>query len=194
MSSAFVCLRADVEGGDDEVVAGQELVLEVEPPVGPDLELAAVQQAEALGRRRRPGARPASSSRANRAFSVGHDPALQRDPVRGQAPGDGQRLAVVGQDLVGVTARSGGLGHRLDRVDAVGPVGVAVEVAPEVGERHEVGQPTGQGGLDLAPVLAQLGLDERQVRGTRTPRPRWRTSAARRLGPVAGSPSSSRRR
>ena len=48
-------------------------------------------------------------------------------------------------------------------VDAVAPVGVAVEVAAQVGERDQRRQPARARGLDLAAVLAQLGLDERQV-------------------------------
>ena len=70
---------------------------------------------------------------------------------------------VVGQDLVGVAARPGVLGHDLDRVVAVGPVGVAVQVAAQVGLGDERRQPAGQRRLDLAGVLAQLGLDERQA-------------------------------
>ena len=41
----------DVDGRDDEVEPGEQVVLVVERAVGPDLELAAVQQPEALGRR-----------------------------------------------------------------------------------------------------------------------------------------------
>ena len=52
----------DVERGDDEVEPGEELVLVVEPAVGPDLELAAVEEAEAL-RGVAGGAVPAASSR-----------------------------------------------------------------------------------------------------------------------------------
>ena len=39
----------DVQRGDDHVEARQQVVLVVEPAVGPDLELAAVQQPEAVG-------------------------------------------------------------------------------------------------------------------------------------------------
>jgi hypothetical protein len=42
---------ADVERRDDDVVAGEQGIRVVEPAVGPDLELAAVEEAEALGRR-----------------------------------------------------------------------------------------------------------------------------------------------
>ena len=140
----------DVDRGDDEVEPGEQVVLVVE-------------------RRRRPGPRarsrgaagspraasraarcPAASSAANRALSVGDDRALLLDPVRGQAAGDGQRLRVVGQDLVGVAAPPGRLGHDLDGVRAVRPVGVAVQVAAQVGQGDEVGQAAGQRGLDLA--------------------------------------------
>ena len=38
-----------------------------------------------------------------------------------------------------------------------------MEVTPEVARGHEAREATGEGGLDLAPVLAQLGLDEREV-------------------------------
>jgi hypothetical protein len=51
------------------------------------------------------------------------------------------------------------------------------------------GQAAGQGRLDLALVLAQLGLDERQVEeGVASASSR--TSAARASAPVSGSPSS----
>ena len=124
-----------VERRDDEVEGGEQVVLEVERAVGADLQLAAVEQAEAVGRRAG-GAVPAASSAAKRALSVGDDLALLRDLVGREAAGDGQRLGVVGQDLVGVAAPSGGLGHLLDRVDAVGPVGVRVQVAAQVVERR----------------------------------------------------------
>ena len=78
------------------------------------------------------------------------------DPIGRQPAGDRERLGVVGQDLVGVAAPPGGLGHDLDREVAVGPVRVAVQVAAQVGEVDQVGQPAGQRRLDLAAVLAQL--------------------------------------
>ena len=113
--------------------AREQVVLVVELAVGPDLELAAVQQAEALGRRlgrRGPGRLLGRVPRVER----GDDLALLLDPIGREAAGDGQRLGVVGQDLVGVAAPAGGLGHHLDRVDAVGPVGVGVQVAAQVAD------------------------------------------------------------
>ena len=162
VSSARGLAPGDVDRGDDQVEARQQVVLEVERAVGADLELAAVEEPEAPGRRRRRG-RPGRFLRREPGVERGDDLDLLRDPVRGQAAGDRERLRVVGQDLVGVAARAGGLGHDLDRVMAVGPVGMAVEVAAQVGQVDEGRQPAGQRRLDLAGVLAQLGLDERQA-------------------------------
>ena len=50
VSSARGWRRDDVDRGDDEVEAGEQVVVVVEHAVGPDLQLAAVEQAEALGR------------------------------------------------------------------------------------------------------------------------------------------------
>ena len=63
-------------------------------------------------------------------------------------------------------------------------------VAPQVGERDEVRQAAGQGGFDLAPVLAQLGLDERQVEegvglGLGPERPQLGAVAGQRLAVLA---------
>ena len=148
----------DMDRGDDQVEAGQQVVLEIEPAVGADLELATVEEAETLGRR--PG-------RCRPGCLLGREPGVERgdhlgllgDPVRGQPVRDRERLRVVGQDLVRVASGAGGLGHDLDRVVAVGPVGMAVEVAAQVGQVDERREPAGDRGLDLAMILAQLGLD-----------------------------------
>ena len=106
---------ADVQGGDDQVEPGEELVVVVEPAVGADLELAAVEQPESLRgglRRCRAGrllGRVAAVQRRDDARLAGH--ALGR-----QAAGDGEGLGVIGEDLVGVTPASRGLGHHLDRL------------------------------------------------------------------------------
>src|SRR3972149_446208 len=75
--------------GDDEVERREELVLIVEPPVGPDLELAAVEEAKALGRglgRRRPSV----LLRGETSVEPGDDRALLLDPLRGGAGGGGE--------------------------------------------------------------------------------------------------------
>ena len=122
----------DVERRDDQVEAREQVVLEVELAVGPDLQLAAVQQPEAAGRGLGRCACPAASSAANRALSAAMISRCSATRSGVEPAGDGQRLGVVGQDLVGVAAAAGGLGHDLDRVRPVGPVRVAVQVAAEV--------------------------------------------------------------
>ena len=101
----------DVERRHDQVEGGEQVVLEVERAVGADLELAAVEQPEPAGRRLRRrraggllGREPGVESR--------DDLALLGDLVRREPARDRERLRVVGQDLVGVAAPAGGLGHR----------------------------------------------------------------------------------
>ena len=94
---------------------------------------------------------------------LGDDRALLLDAIGREAARDRQRDRVVGQDLVGVSPPAGGLGHDLDGVDAVGPLRMGVQVPAQVAELDEVRQPARQCRLDLALVLAQLGLDVREV-------------------------------
>ena len=182
-----------MDRGHDEVEPREQVVVVVERAVGADLQLAAVEQPEALGRRlgrRRPGRLLGRVA----GVELGDDRALLLDPVGRQAAGDGQRLGVVGQDLVGVAAPPGASAMTSMAWCAVRPVGVAVQVAAQVAELDEARQAAGQGRLDLAAVLAQLGLDERAGRGRRTPPSsvaKVRSSAA---SPVSGSPSSPMRR
>ena len=142
---------------DDQVEAGQQVVVVVEPAVRAHLELAAVEEPEARhrpvghGPRRLLGRVPLVQRR--------DDAALLLHPRRVETVCDGEALRVVRQHLVGVPSPSGRVGHDPDRVDAVAPVGVRVEVALEVAERHRRRQPAVEGGRDLAAVLAQLGQD-----------------------------------
>ena len=86
---------SDVEGGDDDIEARQHRIVIVEPCVGGDLELAAVQQAERGMAARR---RVAGGDLAREPLvQLPDDAALLLDPLRGQAVGDGQALAMVGQ-------------------------------------------------------------------------------------------------
>ena len=66
-----------VERGDDQVEPGEQVVVVVEPAVGPDLQLAAVQQAEAARRR---------------AFRDAPLPLLRREP--GVERGDDRALLI----------------------------------------------------------------------------------------------------
>ena len=70
---------------------------------------------------------------------------------------------MVGQHHPGVAQGARGEGHHLDRVDPIGPVRMYVRVAAHVGQRDELGKATGERGLDLATVLAQLGRDPGQA-------------------------------
>ena len=69
------------------------------------------------------------------------------------------RGGVVGDREVGVAALPRGLRHLLERVAAVRERRVAVEVAADVVDGDQLGELAGVAGLDLAPALAQLGLD-----------------------------------
>ena len=151
----------DVERSDDQVERREQLVWIVELAVGADLELAAVQQAEALvvrlGRRR-----PSLLLRREALVEGADERALFLDALGGEAARDRERLRVIGHDLVGVAAAARELSHGFDRHRAVGPVRMGVEVALEVGLGDEIRQAAGEGRLDLAAILAQLRLDERQ--------------------------------
>src|SRR5439155_15218528 len=124
-------------------------------------ELAAVEEAEALGRRRR-GRRPVGLLPLVPRVELGDDPPLLGDTLRGEAARDRKGLAVVREHLVGMAAAARLLGHLLDGVDAVRPVGVAVAIAAEVAQLDEVREAAGHRRLDLTTILAQLRLDERQ--------------------------------
>ena len=54
-------------------------------------------------------------------------------------------------------------GHRRDRIAAVAPVGMHVEVAADVASRDERGQAAGPRGADLVHALADLGRNHRQA-------------------------------
>ena len=165
-----------VQAGDHDVERGQHVVLEIERGVGPDLELHPVQDAEPVrGRHRR--SRPLPFLARVAFVETGHDPALLLHALRAESAGDAQPDRVIGQDDPGVAPRPGGVGHHLDRVDAVGPVRVDVAIAVQVAELDELWQAAPSmtereatiwparlhGRLDLAPILTELGLDPGQV-------------------------------
>ena len=136
VSSARDWRRDDVERRDDEVERREEVVLEVERAVGADLELAAVEQPEPVRRSLRRGG-PGGLLGREPGVEPRDDLALLGATWSGVSPrAIASDCGVVGQDLVGVAAPPGGLGHDLDRVDAVGPVRVAVQVAAQVGRRR----------------------------------------------------------
>ena len=127
---------------------GEAVVGEIERAVGEDVALDAGQQRQPF------------------------EAAVQRADARGvleraalvEAVGHRQRLAVVGDRDVLVAEPVGGRGHRLERLAAVGLGRVHVQVAAQVGARHERGQRARSLRVELAAVLAQLRLDPRAGR------------------------------
>ncbi len=57
------------------------------------------------------------------------------------------------------------VGHRLERVQAIGSGGVVVEGAAELGKFDKAGQAVIGGGFDLAAVLADFRRDEIEAKG-----------------------------
>ena len=182
-------LARDVERGDDHVETREQLVGKIEPAVGADLQLAAEQEPKAL--RRSLGRRLAGVLLAREALvEFGDQLPLRFDRVRRQATRDCQRLAVIGEDLVGIAATAPGLGHLLDGMHSIGPIRMGVAVPAQVGQRDERRQSADDGRLDLASVLSQLWLDERQVEeavslGLRRERSQLGVQPAERLAVVA---------
>ena len=89
--------------------------------------------------------------------------ALLQQPLPAHAV-EAQILAVVGDRQIGEAARRG-RGHHLRQGTApvTGGVGMQVQVAAQVGQRHRRGQLAAGRGFDLAAVLAHRRRDERQV-------------------------------
>lgn len=80
-----------------------------------------------------------------------------------EATRHGHALAVVGDGEVRVALFPGGFGHLSGGILAIARLGVGMQIALDVGERDQLWQPALLRGLDLAPALAQLGLDTRQI-------------------------------
>ena len=140
-------LEPRMHRADHEVEPGQHLVRVVQRAVGQDVALAPGEHGDA------------------RVLRL--DGSDLRDVsgqlLRVEAAGDPRRGAVVRDRHVLVPARLRRRHERLDRVVAVGGVGVAVQVAAHVAELDEPRELAPRGGLDLARVLAQLGRDPRQA-------------------------------
>ncbi len=140
-------LLADPEGGVDArhqpVEAPEQLVLVVERAVGQDVDLAAGQQLDPL----------------HTLVGLRHELDLTLELFRRDVVSEPVAGGVVGDGEVVVAPFAGRGPHLLDRVVTVGGVGVAVEVAADVLQRDELRQRAVPSRLQLAPVLAQLGLD-----------------------------------
>ena len=81
----------DVDGGDDEIEAREQVILVVERAVGADLQLTAVEQPKAL-RRRLGRCRAGGLLRRKAGVERGDDRPLLLHPLRRQAVGDRQTL------------------------------------------------------------------------------------------------------
>ena len=151
-----------VQGRDDEIESCELRIVVIESAIGPNFELAAMQQPESLGRcldrcgagilfRRKPSVQ-------------GRDHAsLQGHALGSQAAGDRQGHRMVRHDLIGVAASARRLSHDLDGLAAIGPIGMGVQVAAQVGKLKERWQFARDGGFDFTGIFAQLRLDEGQV-------------------------------
>jgi hypothetical protein len=82
-----------------------------------------------------------------------------------EAAGHTGRTAVVGDEDIVVAAGPRRVDERVEARPAVGGARVAVEIAPDVLERHEVGQAARQRDLDLTQILPELRRDVRQPDG-----------------------------
>ena len=139
-------LEPRVDGADDEIELGEDVVGVVHGPVGQDIALAARQDPD-------PGM----------VLLDGADLLdLGSQLVGGEPARDGGGPAVIGHDDVLVSARAGRLHQRLDAVSAVGRIGVDVEVAADIARLDQPGKLPSERGLDLARVLPKLGRDPRE--------------------------------
>ena len=88
-----------VDGRHDDLEPREEVVLVIEDAVGPDLELATVEQPKAL-RRRLGRRRPVSLFGFETLVQGSDDRALFLHPIGGQSARNRERLRVIRQDLV----------------------------------------------------------------------------------------------
>jgi hypothetical protein len=131
-----------VRRGDDEVEVREGVVVGREVALGVDVRLDAVEHFD-------------GGVRGD--FGDGDGLFLQGCLVEADAPDHPGAGRVVGDDVVVVAAGGRRLDHLGDRVAAVRPVRVGVEVPPYVVDGEEVGQVVVEGRLDLPAVLAELG-------------------------------------
>ena len=138
-----------VDRRHDPVELGQQLVLVVERPVGEDVDLRAGEQLD-----------PADGVTLRQLV----DPLdLFMEPVWRDLVAETETRRVVGDREIGVTGIARGERHLLDRRGPVRGCRVTVQVPLQIGALDQVGQRTVGGGLELAAVLAQLGLDVLQA-------------------------------
>ena len=136
-----------VKRGEDDVEAGKHLVGKIERAVVEDVHLDAVEHVDA------------GHLRAHR-LDLG---ALLRhvvDRERARCPG---ALRVIGNREVRVAELARRLHHARGGVAPVAPRRMRVQVAPDVGERHQLRQAIAIDDVELVAVFAQLGGNVRQL-------------------------------
>ena len=69
---------------------------------------------------------------------------------------------MVGHGVVGVVLGGRRRQHLFEGRDAVGEIGVRVQVAAHLFQRHDLWELAGEGGFDLATIFPQRRFDERQ--------------------------------
>ena len=144
----FGLLEAAVDRRRDVVERGQRLVRVVERAVQQDVHLGPEQHDE----RRQP------------LVDLFDQPPRFFEALQAQPVGDRQRSAVVGQrHVLRSRGRAPAVAMSSRRGRAVGPVGVAVQVALQVVDADQARQAAVQRRFDLALVLAQLGRDPGQA-------------------------------
>ena len=136
---ALACAHPRVDAGHHEVALGEHFVRIIERTVGENVALGAGQDCHALDP-------PVGGTDVLEVLELPRD---------AQPVGDGAALGMVADGDVLVAAPAGGAGHFLDGVGAVAGHRVHVQVAAEVVEGEQLA--SGQLGVELAAVLAQLG-------------------------------------
>ena len=126
-----------VHRSDQDVEAGEEVVVPVEGAVGGDVEFGAVQQLD-----------------AETARQLGQLAALLERLVPGH-PLHRQLRGVIGDGAVTISVAGRGGDHVIQAGEAVGEIGMHMEVTDDVGHLHQVGEMTVQRGFDFAAVFAQ---------------------------------------
>ena len=125
-----------MDGGDDPVEAREVLVGDVELAVRADVDLDPLQELE----------------RHERVQLVDPLALLLQPPVA-------QAVRVVADRVVRVPLLDRARDHRLERVAAVRPGRVRVQVAAQVAGLDQLRQPVAARGVELAEILAELGRD-----------------------------------
>src|SRR5690606_10284561 len=135
--------HARVHAYDHEVELRQVLIRQVEAAVAQDVHLHALEDLDAFDLA---------------AHGIDLLP-LPFEALGGHTVRDARGPAVVGDGHVPVAPSLAGARHGFDRVLAIAPGGVHLEVAADVAELEELRQPALLRGLDLAAILPQLGRD-----------------------------------